>query len=68
MNRKEILTKISSALPDNFESLDDPKLLLHFLMVSVTDILEKDCGLEGDWILVNGNMTLFELLKETKNS
>lgn len=66
MNRQEILTEISKGLPDDFEELNDPRMMLHFVMKSATDFFEKECGLKGNWILLNGDLTLVEMMKESR--
>jgi len=66
MKQQEVLTEIQKRLPENFDALDDPKLMLHFVVKAASEFFQKECGLEGDWILMNGNMTMLEMMSETR--
>lgn len=56
-----MLQQISDNLPDGWEEMSGEHQL-HFLVKAFTD----SWSLNGEWILVNGNMTLLELLEEAK--
>lgn len=63
MTSKEILTEVNNKLPQEFDQLE-PQLKLHHLLMGITKTLEENCGLTGEWILVDGNQTLLELLRK----
>lgn len=66
LTKREILTEISNRLPEDFDALEDPKHKLHFLAKATNEVMEEFCGLEGQFILVDGSMTLLELLEDQK--
>ena len=62
LNKAEILTEISNRLPEDFDTLDQPEHKLHFLVKATNEVLEELCGLQGEFVLVDGSKTLVELL------
>ena len=54
----EILAEIKEKLPENFDGLSGEEKLS--LLLQAADAV---LGIEGTWILVNGDLTLLELMK-----
>ncbi len=65
LNKTEILTEISNNLPEEFDALE-PEQKLHFLVKGTLDILENQCGLKGNYLLIDSSKTLWELLQDSK--
>lgn len=66
MTKAEILTEISNKLPDDFDNLVEPQHKLHFLVKATNEVLEEHCDLQGEFVLVDGSMTLLQLLQDNK--
>lgn len=56
---EELLQQIKQHLPDGWPDMESIHQL-HFLMVAADDVLKPG----GNWILVDGNMTLKEALSD----
>lgn len=55
----EIFAEIKALLPTTWPALTGPQKL-HHLLKAVNEVLRPD----GNWILVNGDLSLLELLSE----
>ena len=55
----EIMQQLVEQLPTTFAE-EKPEMQLHYLVKAANEILD----VPGEWVLINGNMTLIELLKE----
>ncbi len=63
--KADILSAIAEQLTIEFDDADNPRLKLYFLMEATIKVLEDNCELKGDFLLIDGNQTMSQLL--TKN-
>ena len=56
---ERIFYEIKSHLPERWGELED-RLKIHHLMLATSEVLKPN----GNWILVNGDLTLLQILGE----
>lgn len=67
LNLEQILTRVRNSVPESFETLE-PEQKTHFLVKGIVEAMEQECELIGNYLLLNGDMTIIQLLTDNSES